>query len=288
MLLIYLPSNIIKIIHNDLDFHSQKNLRLTSEIFIKYPITNLSDNGANQKLTPEILKLYPHAIRLEVSYNEKISDVNYLTNLQILCAGGWSGINNNISSLTNLTKLDVFGNKNITDINHLINLQTLNASDSCGIGDYGISSLTNLTKLNTNYNKKITNIVHLTNLRILNATYSSGIDTNGITAIALIAGKLPGITDPNAKEFGLGSSPAGISTLTNLTELDIWGNNKITDIGHLINLRSLTTDGNSGININTIKQLTNLTKLNGCSTSDITDSNYKINLQLLNRGTNIL
>lgn len=255
MLLNYLPSDIIKIIHNDLDFRSQKNLRLTSEIFIKYPITNLSDNATNQKLTPEILKLYPHAIRLEVSYNEKISDVNYLTNLQILCAGGWSGINNNISLLTNLTKLDVFGNKNITDINHLINLRILNASDNCGIGDFGISSLTNLTKLNVNYNKKITNITHLTNLRTLIATYSR-IDN------------------------------IGISILTNLTELDIWGNNKIIDITHLIKLRSLTTDGKSGINTNTIKQLTNLKKLNGCNIN-MADANYQVILQLIDRNANI-
>jgi hypothetical protein len=258
MLLNYLPSDIIKNIHNELDFRAQKNLRLTSEIFVKYPITNLSDNATNQKLTPALLKLYPHAIRLEVAYNEKISDVNYLTNLQILCAGGWSGVNNrSISSLTNLTKLNVFGNKNITDINHLTNLQVLNASDNCGITDMGFKSLTNLTKLNINYNNKITDINHLINLKILIATHS-GIDN------------------------------IGIATLTNLTELDIWGNNKITNIDHLINLRTLTTNGNSGININIIKKLTNLTKLNGCNTNnDATDVNYQAILQLLNRETNL-
>ena len=155
-----LVPDIVYIIHDQLDFIGQHNLRLVSKNFTKYPITNLYDGVLYKyqySLTDKILKSYPFVIKLDVSYNNKITNINYLINLRILCADNNCGIDDDgLSRLTNLTELDADNNNKITNVNHLINLRILHAKDNCGIGDDGISRLTNLTKLNSDDNNKIT------------------------------------------------------------------------------------------------------------------------------------
>lgn len=242
----YLPSDIIKIIHNQLDFFSQSNLRLASKYFVENPITNLSHDSSRDRLkssgnspsmnelfnlTNVILKLYPFVTKLNIAHNEDVTDISHLVNLQILNASGYScGINNNsLLSLTNLTELNTHNNSKITDVNHLIKLRTLNAVYNSGISDNGIRLLTNLTELDVYDNSRIRNINHLINLRILNIGRDCGIEDDGI------------------------------KSLTNLTELNITRNNKITNISHLINLQKLNR---CEINTRRIKHLTNITKLN--------------------------
>jgi hypothetical protein len=240
-----LVSDIIKIIYDQLDFVCQVNLRLVSMYFAKYPITNLFDNVPNKyNLTDTILTSYPFITKLNINYNTRITDINHLTNLQILSAWYDCGIDLNgikllndhkinnicIMGLTNLTELNIIGNEKITNINHLINLRTLNAGWQCGLDNIGIMGLTNLTELNVTGNEKITNVNHLVNLRILCAGWSCGINNMGIIG------------------------------LTNLTELNIFNNDKIINIDHLKNLLMLTTAYDSKIDI---KLLTKLEVVNG-------------------------
>lgn len=74
-----LVSDIVKTIHRELNFPTQVNLRLVSTNFTKYPITNLFDDVPNKyKLTDDILKSYPHVIKLDTNNNHRITDINYL------------------------------------------------------------------------------------------------------------------------------------------------------------------------------------------------------------------
>ena len=60
-----IPSDIIKIIHDQLNFISQVNLRLASKSFAKNPITNLSRNVPYvHKLTDTILISYGNITKL--------------------------------------------------------------------------------------------------------------------------------------------------------------------------------------------------------------------------------
>ena len=272
ILLNHLPLDIIKLVHNELDFIHQRNLRLVSTEFKKLHITNLLDNVPNvSKLTDKILKLYPFIIKLNAHYNDKISNTNHLLRLTTLdVSGGFCTINVSLltnltkldagkspwsrndrdsgkienteflklNNLTNLTKLNIFNNLNITGIGNLINLKILNIGGTM-IENNIIISLTNLTKLNINHNGTITNINNLINLKTLYAIYSWGIDNNSI------------------------------SSLTNLTNLNVKNNKKITDLNCLINLRILNIENTRGIDNIGISSLTNLIILN-------TDSNKKI------------
>lgn len=272
ILLNHLPSDIIKLVHNKLDFIHQRNLRLVSREFIKYPITNLLDNVPNvSKLTDEILKSYSSIVKLNAHYNDKIININCLLRLTTLdVSGGFCTINVSLltnltklnakkfcwarndrdsgkienteflklNNLTNLTELNICYNQNITGIDHLINLKILNIGGTT-IKNNIITSLTNLTKLNINDNGTITNINNLINLKTLYAISSWGIDNNGI------------------------------SSLTNLTNLNVKNNKKITDVNCLTNLQILNIENICGIDNIGISLLTNLTILN-------TESNTKI------------
>lgn len=246
-----LVSDIIKIIHNQLDFPSQCNLRLVSTRFLIFPITNLFDNVPNiNRLTNAICQSYPHTIKLNSNYNRKIMDINQLINLQILYAmPNKCGIDNDgIKHLTNLTELYVADNCKITDINHLINLRILNAGYDCGINNNGIKQLTNLTTLYANSNYKITNISHLTKLRIFHSANNHE------------------ITDDQ------------ISSLTNLTDLRLRNNTKITNSGisTLVNLQILDISNRSGTGYDYVHRLTNITNLNGINIRRLRDYYKKI------------
>ena len=61
---------------------------------------------------------------LNVSNNSKITNVNHIINLKILCARQNCGIDNNgIKNIINLEELNVNRNPKITNINHMINLK---------------------------------------------------------------------------------------------------------------------------------------------------------------------
>lgn len=272
-----LPSDIIKIIHNELDFIGQKNLKLISIAFIKYPITNLLDNVPNRlNLTDEKLKSYPHIIKLNIDRNKKIKNISDLMHLQILNIS--SSYEYTIASLTNLTKLSINRTgkiiyiKTMESINHLVNLRELHITQNNIINNNDIKSLTNLTHLDIHNSINITNINHLHNLQILDASGNNcGIDNNGISNLInlteLYIDNNPNVTAINqfinlrVLNISCVSGVDNIQSLTNLIELNIGRNNKITNLDHLINLRSLYIESYSNIRNDNLILLTNLTKL---------------------------
>lgn len=254
-----LPPDIIKIIYAQFDFPTQLNLKLTSKIFVTYPITNLLDNLPDTYcLTDEILKLYPHMNKLKISPKSFMLHIcPPLSNLTTLCViGNMSKITDTtVTFLTNLTELSITANKKITDINCLTNLRILSSNVGSNLTTKGILELTNLTKLHIS-SGRISNINHLINLKILS------------------------MEDTGKSQCGIINT--GINLLTNLTELNVNWNSRIIDAGTLINLRTLHCCGRTcGIGDIGIKFLTNLTNLYCCNNSNITDINHLENLQTL-------
>lgn len=122
--------DIIKIIHNQLDFICQLNLKLTSTYFNTWEITNLLGNIPNRsKLTIKILESYPHIIKLDARHT-KIFSISNLPNLQLLdISDNCAVCNDSLEKLSNLTELSISNNKYIINIDHMIHLHTLYASD---------------------------------------------------------------------------------------------------------------------------------------------------------------
>lgn len=167
-----LPSDIIRSIHNELDFVSQCNLRLASTYFTLFPITNLFDNVPNiSNITNTILKLYPMITKLNAFNNEKITDFTHLINLQILDCGN------------DFELFPIDHDDKIIDINHLKNLRILHCSGECEIHNSSIALLTNLTELYCTDNPYITDVNHLVNLKILHANNYCGITNTSISAL---------------------------------------------------------------------------------------------------------
>ena len=175
-------------IFDKLDFVTQIRFRQICKWLNRINIHNMYfhiDNKYLCKLSDKILVNYNKLRYLNAKYNEKITNVNHMTNLQILDASWECGIDDNGIKNLNLIKLNASDNPKITDVNHMTNLQILYAYWYCGIDDNGIKNI-NLIKLYASYNSKITNINHMTNLQILHASANSGIDDNGIKNLKLI------------------------------------------------------------------------------------------------------
>lgn len=101
-----------------------------------------------------------------------ITNIESLTNLQILIARGTCGINDGsllrLTKLTNLIKLDVWNNQTVTNINSLTTLRILNARRTYGITNDGLSKLTNIHTLDICFNPTIPDISPLIMLRVIN------------------------------------------------------------------------------------------------------------------------
>ena len=88
-------------------------------------------------------------------------------------------------------------------------------------------------------------------MRILDASYNCGIDNNGI------------------------------SRLTNLISLSVSGNNKITNINHLVNLQILDANyNNCGIDNRGVSQLTNLVKINADYNKKLTRTQNMVKIKI--------
>jgi hypothetical protein len=246
-----LPLDVIKEIFDLLDFFGQIQFRRASPYFVaNCPITTLGNMEYSFKVNNDILKLYPHLTYLYVHREAKITTISHLTNLKSLCAIGDFKITEN--SLSNLTCLKLWDNPQTNDINHLTNLQTLVVGGSCEIDDKGTSKLTNLTSLYIFYNDKINTISHLVNLRKL-SFFSKVCDNQISTLTNLTYLEMCGehkVTNDD------------LLYLTNLTHLDIGFTRKITNLNHLTNLHTLFLNNLLyGIGDDGISQLTNLTEL---------------------------
>ena len=204
------------------------------------------------KLTSEILMRYPHIKYYNSSFVTMypITDINFMTNLEILDASVHSHINDaGISQLKKIKKLDISWNRNITSINHLTNLVELKAICNCGIKNDSIKKL-NLQILDMSWNRDITEINHMSNLKELYINGPCGINDGklvGLNISKLIANENPRLYDLNhminlkelsvccnAHESGVGDN--GIRQL-NLEKLTAHNNIKITDVSHMTNLK---------------------------------------------------
>ena len=160
--------------------------------------SEIDNNGTHHLTSLEVLN---------ASWNNKIFDINNMSNLKKLIILGLCGINNEgITKLTDLEILDVSSNNKISNINNLTKLTELNAGDRCGLTNDGIFNLTDLKILDVSNNSKITDINQMTKLTELNAGYKCGLANDGIY------------------------------NLSNLENLDINYNNQINHISHLTKL----------------------------------------------------
>src|SRR5258705_153770 len=171
------------IMDNFLDFLSTIRLRQVSKLHYGlkiYDFLNIPKEYIN-KLTNEIIKKYPFIQKLDANNNPKITNVSYLTNLEILWASGNRGIDNNgLTDCINIKELNANDNPKITNVSHMTKLEILWAYDDCGIDDNGLMGCINIKELEASNNPKITNVSHMTKLEILWADDDCGIDDNGL------------------------------------------------------------------------------------------------------------
>lgn len=98
-------------------------------------------------------------IKLDSSYNKKITKLNHMSKLIKLNASSICGITDDSIKNLNLIKLIAINNPNITNVNHMTRLRKLYAcGKQCGIDNDGINKLTNLTYLETSDNARIKKI----------------------------------------------------------------------------------------------------------------------------------
>jgi len=235
------PIELWKIITESADFLSRINVTLVNKFLHEnLPITDLYtiESKYLEKLTNDILKNYPHVIKLNLRFNHCVTDINHLNKLEILDATGgffdadleyYRGdaddmhFNNScgvcilndkgIEKLTNLKELDVSSNQYITTLNHCKKLKVLTARSYSRLTNDGISKLYNLEDLDLTDNKIINKIDHLKKLRILN-----------------ISGHRTKISDNDIKTL-------------NLHALDVTNNTEIKDINHMNKLKILMANG---------------------------------------------
>ncbi len=124
---------------------------------------------------------------LNANFNDKITDVNHLENLEELHATDECGVTQEgISKLSQIKILNAMNNNKITDVNHLHNLEILRVQNRCGVSQEGISKLLLVKKLDAWNNNKITNVNHLKYLEDLDASWNCGITQEGISELSLI------------------------------------------------------------------------------------------------------
>ena len=123
-------------------------------------------------------------IYLNASYNENITDLNFMISLKKLdVSGEWCGIGDFGISQLKLKKLYAYNNNKITNLNFMTSLKKLNVSGyNSGVGDNGIKNL-NLKYLCATDNQKIRDINHMTFLKKLHADFNCGITDAGILQI---------------------------------------------------------------------------------------------------------
>ena len=128
------------------DLKSLLNLKLCKKFFDdNILITNLFDinNKFLSELTIDVLSQikYMNVVKLNVSYNPKITNVSFMKKLKILNADGSSGIDQKDIEGLDLVELIAYNNQKITNVSFMKNLKKLDASGNCGIDAKGIEGL---------------------------------------------------------------------------------------------------------------------------------------------------
>ena len=192
-----------------LDLKSQLALLFTCNLFKNnLSITDLYDIEEKylNVLTNNILRLdiFKYVTKLKAN-NKKITNVSFMTNLKILYASCYPGINQNGINGLDLVELNASYNDKVINVSFMKNLKKLNVSENRGIDQNGINGL-DLVELHVNFTNKINNVSFMKNLKKLYAYCNCRINQNGIKGLDLV-------------------------------ELDTYSNTKITDISFMKNLK---------------------------------------------------
>jgi hypothetical protein len=208
-----LPVELYQQILNRTNFLSRIRMRCANKLFYdKLEINDFYNIPSTyaKRLTNKILQCYPFITKLNATEKPNITDVNYLTRLEVLNASGLRcGLEPiGFLKLTGLKELNIANHRNCLWINGLTNLEVLDIRRSWGLDNNSeIRKLRKLKFLNATNNYKISNVSYLTNLEVLHARGSCGIGS--------------------------------VESLTNLTELNMFENTKITDLNSLTKLKVL-------------------------------------------------
>ena len=146
---------LLTIVIEYLHFYDKHTLQKINKYTNCIQITDLYNikNIFLEKLDDNILKQYKSAIKLNVTDNQKITNINHMRKIKILNASGDCGINNESIKLINPEILIAHGNTKITNINHMTNLRELYARNTCGIDNNCIKNI-NLEILDIQNNQK--------------------------------------------------------------------------------------------------------------------------------------
>jgi Leucine-rich repeat (LRR) protein len=253
------PLEIIQIIFSHTKFITQIRLKSVCKLFRqKLEIDNITETIGyvySPKLCDQKLRSFPMLKKLKTSYNPRITDINFLTRLEVLNAEGFGcgTRNESICGISSLRELHIDYNSNVYEINHLTRLEILSANGSLYITNKHLRDLCNLTELYITDSRiqNIINLNHMTNLKILNIRGCNIVIDN-----------------------------TGIAKLNNLIELHVNDNEKITDLNHMTNLKILYACGYSGIGDTSISKL-NLRRLHATDNSKITNLNHMNELEVL-------
>ena len=197
---------------------------------------------------------------LDASFNNRITDVSFMTNLKALYVCSECDYNlgdqfffsdidqNGIRGLD----LEVFyanDNKKIIDVSFMKNLKHLSAGCLCGLDQNSIKEL-DLYQLHVAENNKITDISFMKNLKKVNIRHNVIINQNSIQNL-------------------------------NLIELNVSNNPNIRDVSFMTNLKKLHAGYRSGIDQNGISGL-KLYDFNIENNPNILDVSFMSSLKILN------
>src|SRR5207302_1343481 len=131
-----------------------------------YDLCNINEkylNGLNDKILKQ--RKFVRVIKLSATFNSKIKNVSFMTNLQKLNINGENcGVNQSEIDGLNLIELYAYDNNKIKNVSFMTNLRKLAIEENCGVNQNGINGL-NLIELYANNNNKIKNVSFMTNLK---------------------------------------------------------------------------------------------------------------------------
>jgi len=242
-------ADIMSVIFTFLRFYDKHSFKRTSQRNNKNKIT-ICETRQLENSRDEILINYPHITEINISTNDHITNLNHMTNLKKLYIYYDSLGDDAIKNLTNVEELDVSNNLNVTSLNHMTKLKHLTIVSETSLTDEGLKNLTNLTYLNISRNGTLkyinqmtelielyidrTNIqnegiLNLTKVKILDISYNFNVRyLNHLTNLKIL--HVSGKCEVDDKDM---------NKLTELRELAMYDNKKITDINSLKKLRKL-------------------------------------------------
>lgn len=302
--------DIWQVICDYCDTITQLNLISTCNLFrSELCIKNLTDPEITYMLNDDILKqhIYRNLLLLDLTNNQKVTDIRHLTKLNLLNTKTLDQTNINNMSLINLSAA---GNKLITDVSHMKKtLKALDCYGNCGITYINDLKLTNL---DVSGNSKIIDISNMIDtLKVLKCGYADGgldnegyikcnIDQScliGMNLIELYTSMNDAIYDVSHMSHTLkvlncncngwfedNKSWKGIGQecINKLQLIELYASNncKINNVSHMATLTILDCSDGSEINQDSLDKL-NLIKLIARDNDKVNNVNHMTKLKIL-------